>query len=98
MAPTTGTRLETLTEDEEIYRDAVERAEEIADLVRAQGVDVTADHSESAPLASASAALKAGTYDGVVVITTADGHWREEGMLEELRAATDVPVHAVAPD
>ncbi len=98
VAPTTGTRLETLTEDEEIYRDAIERADRVADVVREQGVDVTADHSESAPLESATAALKAGTYDSVVVVTTDEGHWREQGLLDELRATTDVDVHAVSPD
>lgn len=98
VAPTTGSRLETLTEDDAIYRDAVERADRIAGLVADEGVDVTADHSESAPLESATAALKAGAYDGVVVVTTSEGHWREEGLLQELRSASGVPVHPVTLD
>lgn len=98
LAPTTGSRLDTLTEDESIYRDAVDRADRVAALVGDEGVDVTADHSESAPLESATAALKAGAYDGVVVVTTAEGHWREEGLLQQLRAASGVPVHPVTLD
>lgn len=96
VAPTTGSRLATLTEDEAIYEDAVARANRVAELVRAQGATVDADHSESAPLESATAALQAGDHDAVVVVTTGDDHWREEGLLDQLRAATDREIHAVS--
>lgn len=96
VAPTTGNRLDTLTEDQAIYDDAVARANRVADMVREQGGTAEAHHSESAPLETAQAALKSGAHDAVVVITTGDDHWREEGLLEELRASTDHPVHAVS--
>lgn len=98
VAPTTGSRLETLTEDEGIYEEARTRADRVARLVRGEGADVEAQTSESAPLESATAALSGGDYDAVVVITTSEGHWRENGLLEDLRSATDVPVHAVRAD
>ena len=96
VAPTTGGPLETLTEDDAIFDDAVARADRVAALVREQGPSADSDHSESAPLETATAKLKADDYDAVVVITTGEDHWREEGLLEKLRSLTDLQVHAVS--
>ena len=96
VAPTTGSRLDPLTEDEAIYEDAIARANRVAELVREQGGTADADHSESAPLETATASLRAGDYDAVVVVTTGDDHWREDGLLDQLRASTDRSVHAVS--
>lgn len=96
VAPTTGTRLETLTEDDAIYEDAIARANRVADLVREQGGTAEAHHSQSAPLETALAALRTGDHDAVAVITTGDDHWREDGLLDDLRDATDHQVHAVS--
>jgi hypothetical protein len=95
VAPVIGSRLDTLTEDESIYEDARARAERIVQGVREHGTDADADHSESAPLETAIAELQAGDYDGVIVGVTGEGHWREEGLLEQLRERAEVPVHEV---
>lgn len=98
VAPTTGNRLATLTEDESIYEDAIARARRVAGVLEDAGVRATSDHSESAPLETAQAKLKAEEYDAVVVACTPDGHWREEGLLDDLRGSTEVPVHKVRLD
>lgn len=98
VAPVIGSRLDTLTEDESIYEDAQARARRIVEGVREHGTDADGDHSESAPLETALAELKAADYDGVIVGVTGAGHWREEGLLEQLRERAEVPVHEVDLD
>lgn len=96
IAPTIGSRLDTLTEDESIYEDAVARAKRVVQALRDAGIDADGDHSESGPLAAAQARARTEEIDAIVVVTTGEGHWREEGLLEELRSSVDVPVRGVS--
>lgn len=95
VAPIIASRTDTLLEDDDAYREAQERAERVAEAFRERGVEASSDFSEDGPLNTAVTRLQAGSFDGVVVAVTDDGHWREEGVLDELRDATTVPVTTV---
>lgn len=92
VAPVLASRLDTLTEDEAAYREAQDRSERIVAALRERGHTATGDHSTQDPLATALTELKARDVDLVIVAVTEAGHWREEGLLEQLRDATNVPV------
>ena len=95
VAPIIASRTDTLLEDDDAYREAQARAARVADAFRERGVQATSDFSDDGPLNTAVTQLQAESFDGVVVAVTDDGHWREEGTLEQLREATTVPVTAV---
>ena len=95
VAPIIASPTDTFLEDDDAYRDAQARARRVADAFRERGVEADAGWSEDGPLNTAVTKLQADSYDGVVIAVTDEGHWREDGVLEELREATTVPVIAV---
>lgn len=98
VAPVIASRLDVLTEDEGAYRDATARANRIAEALGERGISATSDRSTEDPFDTAVTTLQAGEYDGVVVATTGQGHWREEGAVDRLRETVDVPVTEVVVD
>ena len=96
LAPIIASRLDVIAEDEAAYRDAEARADRVVAELAADGISATGRRSSEDPFDTAVAALAAEDYAGVVVATTGDGHWREEGLLERLREAVEVPVTAIA--
>lgn len=96
VAPIIASRLDTLTDDEGAHQDAQDRSRRIVEELSERGYDAEGDYSTEGPYDTAITRLAAGDFDGVLVATTGEGHWREDGLLERLREATDVPVTAVA--
>ena len=96
VAPVIASRLDTLTEDDDAHRDAQDRSRRIVADLEDRGFTATGDYSVEDPLSTAVTELQAGDFDRVVVAVTEQGHWREEGLLEQLRGATDVPVTGVS--
>ena len=95
MAPLIASRLDVLTDDESAYREASERAARVAADLTERGIAASGERSVEDPFDTAVTRLDTGEYDGVVVAVTGEGHWREEGLLERLRDATDLPITEV---
>jgi hypothetical protein len=94
MAPTLGSRLGRLAEDQAVFDDASERLTGTVDGLREAGIQVDGEVSESDPLQAADDGLRQFPADEIIFVTQPEGqaNWLEQGVVELAEARYAVPV------
>jgi hypothetical protein len=94
MAPTLGSRLGRLAEDQGVFDDASERLTGTLDGLREAGIQVDGEVSESNPLQAADDGLRQFPADEIIFVTQPDdrANWLEQGVVELAESRYAVPV------
>jgi len=88
IAPLMGSRLSAATDDQAMYDHAHQRLASVLEHTRSTGATPSGAVVDAGPLAAIQTFLLDHDIDILVVGVTADGHWREKGMLDKLREHT----------
>lgn len=96
IAPLIGSRLSVATDDQAMYDHAHQRLTTVLEHMRSEGAEPIGDVVASGPLEAIDTFLLEHDIDRIVVGVTADGHWREKGLLEKLREHTTATISPVA--
>ena len=92
LAPFIASRVAVLTDDDKARARSRAKLKNITDQMTARGVTAEGTVSADGTLAAVQTALLLSTYDQIVIGLHADGHWREKGLLDKLRASTNTPI------
>jgi len=95
IAPLMGSRLSAVTDDQAMYDHAHQRLARVLEHMRSTGATPSGAVVDAGPLAAIHTFLLDHDIDRIVVGVTADGHWREKGLLDKLREQTTASVSAL---
>lgn len=101
VAPALSSRLKYVFSDVDGPREkAQERLDESIELLRASGLNVEGEVGDASPVRAFQDAVAVFEPDGVLVSTHPPGksNWLENGLIEKIRAVTDLPVEHVVVD
>ena len=96
IAPLMGSRLSVATDDQAMYHDSHARLTKVLDHTRSEGAQPIGEVVASGPLEAVTTFLLEHDIDRIVVGVTADGHWREKGLLAKLREQTTATISPLA--
>ena len=92
IAPYIGSRLSVATADDEPRRQAARRLAIATEHMKSLGVHPVGSVSADSPFEAITTYLLDHEVDRIVLAVTADGHWREKGLIEKVRGATNALV------
>jgi len=95
LAPSLGSRLSVATDDDVPWHNASERLQSVTAHLESVGANPIGVVSRDGPLQAIETYLLDHDVDRIVVGVTEEGHWREKGLLEELKEQTDAEVHCL---
>lgn len=95
IAPYIGSRLSVLGDDDEPRRQAARRLDLATEHMESLGVHPPGSVSDDSPFEAITTHLLDHEVERIVVAVTADGHWREKGLMEKLRSTTDALVQGL---
>lgn len=95
IAPYIGSRLSVATDDDEPRSRASHRLASTVEYLKSVGVEPIGSVSAYSPLDAVTTYLLDHDVDRIVVAVTADGNWREKGLIEKVREATTATVQGL---
>ncbi len=95
IAPYIGSRLSVATDDDEPRHRASRRLKATMDHLTSVGIHPAGSVSDYSPLDAVTSYLLEHEVDRIVLAVTADGNWREKGLIDKVRNTTNAVVQAL---